>query len=158
MRVMSELEHLADRVRQRKMNILDLRHQIGWHIDVQFDAVFECAAGKARKTDGCHTALFGNLHRAQNIGRVAAATKANRNIAALRQRDQRLGKHDVIADIIRVRSQRRQVVGADADDHRARFFKFGETSLVRREFLRSTTGESGGKECQDDILLAAEAG
>jgi hypothetical protein len=33
-----------------------------------------------------------------------------------------------------------------------------DTSLVRRELLGSATGERGRKECQDDVLLAAEIG
>ncbi len=51
-----------------------------------------------------------------------------------------------------------QVVSADADDARAGGFKSGDTSLVRREFLRSTTGESGRKERQHDCRLAAKVG
>ena len=40
------------------------------------------------------------------------------------------------------------VVGADSEDLGVLSFKFGDTSLVRRQFLRSTTGERGWEERQ----------
>ena len=51
---------------------------------------------------------------------------------------------------------RGSVVRADAEYLGVLSFKFGDTRLVRREFLRSTTGEGGREECQDDNLLAAK--
>ena len=49
-------------------------------------------------------------------------------------------------------------IGADCQ-HLAVFgSEVRDTSLVRREFLGSATGERGRKECQDDVLLTAEIG
>ena len=49
-----------------------------------------------------------------------------------------------------------QGVGANCKNLNIRTLKFVDTRLVCGEFLRSTTGESGRKERQDDRLLAAE--
>jgi hypothetical protein len=51
---------------------------------------------------------------------------------------------------------RRNVVGADSKNLDALLFKFGDTILVRFEFLRSTTGERSRVERQDDRVFAAE--
>ena len=53
---------------------------------------------------------------------------------------------------------RRGVVGADPEDLGSGLFKFCDTSLVRGEFLRSATGESGRIERQNDDVFAAEVG
>jgi hypothetical protein len=50
------------------------------------------------------------------------------------------------------------VVGTDAKDFRVVAFEFCDTSLVRGEFLRSATGESGGKERHDHWAFAFEIG
>jgi len=50
----------------------------------------------------------------------------------------------------------RGVICTDTKDFRLTCFKFGDTSLVCREFLGSTTCESGGEESQDHVVLAAE--
>ena len=42
----------------------------------------------------------------------------------------------------------RNVVGADAEYLGLHALEFGDTSLVRQHFLRSTTGEGGREECQ----------
>jgi hypothetical protein len=52
----------------------------------------------------------------------------------------------------------RGVIGADSEYLRISAFKFGDTSLVSREFLRSTTGKRGGKECHHHVLLASIIG
>jgi hypothetical protein len=49
-------------------------------------------------------------------------------------------------------------IGADGQDLRFVLIKFRDTRLVRREFLRSTTCESGREESYDYILLAAVTG
>lgn len=51
--------------------------------------------------------------------------------------------------------QRWREVGADAVNLGVRFGEVCNTSLVLSEFLRSTTGEGGGKECEDHILFSA---
>jgi len=52
--------------------------------------------------------------------------------------------------------QRGQCVCTNCKNLNIRALKFIDTRLVCGEFLRSTTGESGRKERQDDGLLAAE--
>ena len=52
--------------------------------------------------------------------------------------------------------QRGQCVGANCKNLNIGALKFIDTRLVCGEFLRSTTGESGRKERQNDRLLAAE--
>ena len=49
-----------------------------------------------------------------------------------------------------------KVVGADHEHFSSGILELLDTSLVSAKFLRSTTGEGGGKECQDDILFAAK--
>jgi len=46
------------------------------------------------------------------------------------------------------------VVRTDAKNEGAVSFEFRNTSLVCREFLRSTTGERGRKECQHDHVFS----
>ena len=50
------------------------------------------------------------------------------------------------------------VIGADSEDLRFSAFKLGDTSLVSRHFLRSTTRERSGEEGDDHVFLAAEVG
>jgi hypothetical protein len=50
------------------------------------------------------------------------------------------------------------VICTDAKNLGVVAFEFCDTSLVRGEFLRSATGESGGKECHDHWALAFEIG
>ena len=53
-------------------------------------------------------------------------------------------------------SQGRREIGTDREDLSIILIKISDTRLVRGEFLRSTTGEGGHEECQDDNLFAAE--
>ena len=50
------------------------------------------------------------------------------------------------------------IVGADAKNLGVVALKFRNTSLVCRDFARSTTGESGGEKCQHNGVFAAEDG
>jgi len=52
----------------------------------------------------------------------------------------------------------RTIISANSEYLRISTFKFGDTSLVSREFLRSTTGERSGKECHHHVLLASIIG
>jgi hypothetical protein len=52
----------------------------------------------------------------------------------------------------------RYEIAADGQNLRVYFFKFANTRLVGGELARSTTGERGRKESQDDGLLAAKIG
>ena len=54
--------------------------------------------------------------------------------------------------------QSRAEIGADGEDLGIILIKISDTRLVRGEFLRSTTGEGGHEECQDDDLFPAEIG
>lgn len=51
---------------------------------------------------------------------------------------------------------RGNVIGADAEDLRARRFEFSDTSLVRFEFRRSTTGKRCREERQHYCVFAFE--
>src|SRR5262249_38127286 len=51
---------------------------------------------------------------------------------------------------------RGSIVRTDTEDLCVHSFKFGDTSLVRQHFLRSTTGECGREERQHDCVLSAE--
>jgi hypothetical protein len=51
-------------------------------------------------------------------------------------------------------SLRGNVVGTDAKNEGVICLEFRDTSLVRREFLRSTTGESGGEEREDYYIFS----
>ncbi len=51
-------------------------------------------------------------------------------------------------------SLRRDVIRADAKNEGIVCLKFRDTSLVRREFLRSATGEGGGEERKDYNILS----
>src|SRR5260370_211314 len=50
----------------------------------------------------------------------------------------------------------RSIICTDTEDLRVSAFKFGDTSLVSRHFLRSATGERGGEEGHHHVLLATE--
>jgi len=52
----------------------------------------------------------------------------------------------------------RREVFADGEHLGVGAFKFGDTSLVRQHFLRSTTGKRGWKESQDNNVLTPEIG
>ena len=52
----------------------------------------------------------------------------------------------------------RYKICADRQHLRIVCSKFSDTSLVCSEFLRSTTGEGGGEEGQDDVLLTLKIG
>jgi hypothetical protein len=52
----------------------------------------------------------------------------------------------------------RNIIGADSQDLSLGGVKFGNTSLVSREFLRSTTGEGGRKERDYNGLLSSKIG
>jgi hypothetical protein len=52
--------------------------------------------------------------------------------------------------------QSRYEISADRQNLRFRVLKFANTSLVLRQFARSTTGEGRREECQDDVLLPPE--
>jgi hypothetical protein len=54
--------------------------------------------------------------------------------------------------------QSRYEIAADRQNLRVRAFEFVNTSLVLGEFPRSTTGESGREERQDDVFLPLEIG
>lgn len=64
------------------------------------------------------------------------------------------GQGEAQVQLLRPVAEGGKVVCADANYDCAGILKFGETSLVRREFLRSTTCEGRGKERQDDGLAA----
>jgi hypothetical protein len=50
------------------------------------------------------------------------------------------------------------VIGTDSKYFCVVAFELSDTSLVRQQFLRSTTGKSGREEGHHDIILAAEIG
>jgi hypothetical protein len=52
--------------------------------------------------------------------------------------------------------QSRYEIAADAQDLRIRAFELVNTSLVLRQFARSTTREGRREKCQDDVLLPLE--
>jgi hypothetical protein len=52
--------------------------------------------------------------------------------------------------------QGRAEIGANSENLSIILIKISDTRLVRGEFLRSTTGEGGHEECQDDDLLPAK--
>jgi hypothetical protein len=54
--------------------------------------------------------------------------------------------------------QSRREIGTDRYDLGIILVEISNTRLVCGEFLRSTTGEGGHEECQDDDLFAAEVG
>jgi hypothetical protein len=54
--------------------------------------------------------------------------------------------------------QRRREIGADGKDLDIQVIELSDTRLVRRDLLRSTTGEGGREEGQDYRLFPAEIG
>ena len=55
-------------------------------------------------------------------------------------------------------SQRRVEIRADRQNLRIICIELGDTRLVSSKFLRSTTGEGGHEERQNDRFLSAEIG
>jgi len=55
-----------------------------------------------------------------------------------------------------IRFVRKLTVNANSEYLGSRLLEFGDISLIRLEFLRSTTGESEDIKSQDDILLSQE--
>lgn len=52
--------------------------------------------------------------------------------------------------------QSRYEISADRQNLRVRALEFVNTSLVLRQFARSTAGEGRREECQHDVLLPSE--
>ena len=107
MRRVLNFQHLANRVRHYQVYVFNLRHHFRWHIDVQLNAILEFAALKTRKADCNHSVLGRCFHRAQNVRRISAPAERDRDIAAFRERDERLGKDGVIAKVVRIRGEKR---------------------------------------------------
>lgn len=52
----------------------------------------------------------------------------------------------------------RKIIDANADYLRVSTFEIGDTTLVRRQFLRSTTGKRGWEKGDNYVLLASKFG
>src|SRR5512142_565499 len=90
--IVTQFQHFAHRMRERQVHVFDLAHDLRGDVDLDFDPIFELTAFKPGKPDGHQPLLVSRLHGPQDIRRVAAAAKPDRNITPLCQRDEWLGK------------------------------------------------------------------